>query len=369
MHFSVMVPVKCNITEIDKQTAEASAIKLQKLSETPPPPCDRIAQFYFNHAQEQLRLLSTPFVASVSRALNEAMYPYAQDLTDKKYLAFEDETESIRDDWETGTTKAIHYGTKYYGAHDIEGFVVKDDIVYEKTPDGRLFRSPKAQKMTYVEVPNNVRWKTFVAYAKEHSAYNPKTKKCGYYFNPRCFYDWYVVGGRWGYSLLVKEQCETCLHGSSPAGGPLDIPPAPEGYKWVDGARKCDIALDKMAEMEVATLTKRFNELKAMWNAQSTGDNHALKLERDGIYQYREKVFSPEMTLKSYLAECNITADTIMARTFYSILQPFPHEEIINNDAYGYQTKHDTDDWCATFNDFYNTLDDDDIIIVVDCHM
>ena len=64
-------------------------------------------------------------------------------------------------------------------------------------------------------------------------------------YNPNSRWDWYSIGGRWRNSLLTKKEnedviSETSLEDLINKGANL-TKKAPEGYKWVDGARIKDI--------------------------------------------------------------------------------------------------------------------------------
>ena len=65
-------------------------------------------------------------------------------------------------------------------------------------------------------------------------------------YNPNSKWDWYEIGGRWNKILLVKEEVKDIEEGT-PSWGNLDSinKKAPEGFKWVTGAKIKDIELEK----------------------------------------------------------------------------------------------------------------------------
>ena len=86
-------------------------------------------------------------------------------------------------------------------------------------------------------------------YAEKHGNYEKGdgTDAYGYYLNPNAEWDWFQIGGRWPNRFLVKSNCCTVFSGelSFFLKGEPDVE-APDGYCWVTGARKKDIAWDVM---------------------------------------------------------------------------------------------------------------------------
>ena len=77
-------------------------------------------------------------------------------------------------------------------------------------------------------------------YGNELSTYNPNSK-----------WDWYDIGGRWKNSLLTKINNEDTFENNSFAEHIFnfkDNKKAPDGYKWVNGAKIKDIDFNKMNE-------------------------------------------------------------------------------------------------------------------------
>lgn len=70
-------------------------------------------------------------------------------------------------------------------------------------------------------------------------------------YNPNSRWDWYEIGGRWHNILLTKKENKDVIDGRA-SWGNLDsnYKKAPEGYKWVDGARIKDIDFKKAMEFK-----------------------------------------------------------------------------------------------------------------------
>lgn len=367
MHFSTLVPVK--VTAIsDEARKEADIAREYLAAHENGDSKDVIAKVNCQHAASVV----DPFAAEISNAVYEALAPYAQE-ADEKYLDFEDETEWLRHEFETGIASGILYNGKYYGKFDIPNFeVCSDGVVREKTGDGKFFLSPKAQKMKYVErVPCKEFYGTFRKYADTNSNYCKEQKAWGYYYNPNCFYDWAVIGGRWRACLLVKEDVEECMRGVPGVCDDSNYPSAPEGYKWVDAARLKDIELEEMARQTEAEIRSNHAKYKAFWDdpqAVNQEDRilaHAKRCE-DGLYYFGRKVYDPTVDVETLVKEGNCVAGNALSRIFHAYLDT----EAKLPDESGYVDQDCIEgDWTEQLNDFVTDLDPETIIAVVDCHM
>lgn len=99
-------------------------------------------------------------------------------------------------------------------------------------------------------------------YAEDYCGYtyDNKNNTYGYYCNPNAFWDWYSIGGRWPFQFLVRDTAER-INGERSWGNEDAVCEAPEGYIWVCGARKRDIAWELMKEWELQHAKKRFELL------------------------------------------------------------------------------------------------------------
>lgn len=371
MHFSVMVPVKVPvITNEAIERAQAANVYLEAMAQAQEnaPSEDKDALFdsvILKCNMQHARSVATPFAAAVDDAVAEAMEPYSQDTDNPEYLEFEDETEDLKHRYETGTTKAILYNGKYYGRHHFKNFrECSDGVIREITPDGKEFLSPKARQMTIVTVTFAELYGTFRKFANDNSTYHKEKKAWGYYSNPNCFWDWYSIGGRWDYGLLVKEDCTDIVGGVPGVGSDGQMPPAPEGYKWTSAARKKDICIDKMTEWSIQVTRETYAKYLGMWNGEIPLEQYMDK-KADGIYRYGHCIFDPNKSIDDVLATHDFKPETALSRIFHGYLDTLNWEP----GDFGYYECDSTDDWDSQFADFLADLDDDHVIVTVDCHM
>lgn len=70
-------------------------------------------------------------------------------------------------------------------------------------------------------------------------------------YNPNSKWDWYEIGGRWHNTLLTKIDNEDIIDGNASWGNlESNLKEAPEGYKWVDGAKIKEIDFKKKIEFQ-----------------------------------------------------------------------------------------------------------------------
>lgn len=105
------------------------------------------------------------------------------------------------------------------------------------------------------------KYATLEEFAKEWWGFkerDPETGRYGFWENPHAKWDWYEVGGRWANMLLVKDSVTEYVQGGH--YGRHEEREAPEGYRWVDGARIKDIEFDKMEEYSRESAEKYWEE-------------------------------------------------------------------------------------------------------------
>lgn len=82
----------------------------------------------------------------------------------------------------------------------------------------------------------------------------------GYWYNPYAQWDWYVIGGRWKGSLLIKEDVKEFTVGRPGVIHSREAGKEVEGYRWVDVAKIKDIEWGKMEEINRERLSKFWDE-------------------------------------------------------------------------------------------------------------
>ena len=135
--------------------------------------------------------------------LDELLAPYAEQDYEEKYRAFNDETESLLEDWNEGEHSAfVDPQGKAYSKYDSRFSQRHPDNQWESNyvcPEG----------WTEQEVPGKDLYESLEVYANDYHGYEPHeidgVTKYGYFDNPNSKWDWYVIGGRWNGQLGGKN--------------------------------------------------------------------------------------------------------------------------------------------------------------------
>lgn len=371
MHFNVMVPVKVLINDEANERFKAVQSYLDRLQQEDYTQDENslsiIDKVVFACNKQYALSIDSVFASAVEMAVETVMEPYSQDTDNPAYLEFTDNTEDLRHSFETGNADVILYNSKYYRYHELPDFQLDSDgVIREKAKNGNTFLSEKAQKMKAVTVSNKELYKTFKKYAKEFGEYNEEMKTYGYFSNPMCFWDWYSIGGRWQYCFLVKEDCEDVYNGMSSSSKIDPLPDAPKGFKWTSAARKKDICIDEMTKWSIATTRTLYDKYAAMWSGTEPLGEH-IQRKADGLYYWGNCIFDPTKSIDDVLASNDFRPETAISRCFYAYLDTINTTPGDGED--GYYTSEWANDWEQAFNEFWDSIEDDDVIVAVDCHM
>lgn len=102
-----------------------------------------------------------------------------------------------------------------------------------------------------------IKYSTLENYIEEYHGYKKDEEfgRYGYWENPNKKWDWWQIGGRWSFSLLVKNDAERVIDRFQKNN-------SVDGYGWVDAAKVKDIEFKLMAEQNKTNFEKRWEEAK-----------------------------------------------------------------------------------------------------------
>lgn len=363
MHYSTIIAISVPTLEEDvdenkriEESIKNAAAKCQEKGA----PC--IAQFTLH----RLRGLATTFSRAVEQIVMETLAPFSESTENPEFLEFEDHTAEAERDYKTGACHAIRYpngtivGTwehEFYTKYSLTKGMVMQRSAGQLHHDKR---TKKAKKIVYLpKCPNRKVYSSFEDFATCHHGYdyNREENAYGYFYNPKAFYDWYAIGGRWPLMFLVSESCKEYSIGDRYGDDEDYI--APAGYRWVVAARKKDIAWDVMRKNSLASAEKLYEELKNSFHTKQLSRGIYWKMTPDGIYCENSLVYAPEDTLDAFIART-----TINQNNYSSLLKVYAFlsdEEFV--------TGSDTDDFARDLNAYIDSLDDDAVLVGVDCHL
>ena len=191
-----------------------------------------------------------------------------------------------------------------------------------------------------------------------------------YTYNPNAKWDWWQIGGRFSRNFLVKEDLEDCIISYDRSSGEPDG--APRGYKYVDDARKKDICWDLMKQLTVEEVEKGYQKCVAAFASNDpTGFGPLTKIVEDGIASWGSMIYLKGETLDEFKARKGATdMDQYMISSFAAIDR---NGDWLGSGDMGWFGISTNDKEERAWNDELQTLmneaQDDDFLVVVDCHI
>ena len=301
------------------------------------------------------------------RAVSEAMEPFCCETTRKEFLEFDDHTQELKKDYETGMCDCFKLPQGVIvpiNAWSMREYTIRNGKAYalKAGPLQHTKHTKKSRKLKALpNYPLKKRFKTLKEYAEnEGYSYFEEEDKFGQFFNPNSFFDWFAVGGRWPQMFLVKKECPYQIYGDRILylG---DDSKTPEGYVWVCGARKCDIEWDVMRAMVTNQLEENFLEYQKIFKHGTIPEGSGIQIKDDGLYVNFQRVYLPTDTFESFLLARNINVKRKMFLNVYAVF--YEREYVTVNDY------ENAEQWYDKLEEYFEELPEDEFIIGVDCHM
>ena len=379
MHFLTLVPVSVPQQEPDPVKdvlVQATLMELRDKMENDPK--DFMAKIFAS----ELTGKTTPFGRAVFDAVYEKMDPYAVESEHPAEQEFVDCTEELREEYRSGTIDCVRLadGTvvERYDPRFRNRFSVKDGKIVQNDfgPLHHKKRSKKAKKMTWLpNYPKKKLYRSERELAEKYYGYEylPEEEAYGYYSNVAAFYDWHAIGGRWPHCFLVPEDCTEYTFGDYE--GTEEETKGPEGYRWVAAARKKDIAWNAMTQLALEQHENSYLLLKKAFETKELPEKSMLTITENGIHGIlrtlyiegeSEEVFRNrnghptdskyQFTPGGYLAEDGYHDSGFM----FNCPKDLKEAEAEANS---------TRAWALELDAFIDGLDDDTVLVGVDCHI
>lgn len=329
--------------------------------------------------------LRTEFARCVMALMYDKMEPYNEQTANPKFLQFEDLTEELRQEYEECTNciklpdGRILPENNWFFRHK---FVIHEDGKVYQRHYGQLKndkRSKKAKKMTAIlNYPYKKLYKTFEEFAEVGNGfkYNEHFGGYGYTFNPKAFYDWCVIGGRWPRRFLVKESCKEYSIGERSWGDIDRMIDAPEGYFWVAAARKKDIEWQAMREWEIECAKNAFYKFEEAYKTGIIPEGNFWKVCDNKLVGYDGILYIEGETLETFLKRRNISDTFKYPAITFGFLddEGYHEEEYVWRDSttrkrINRQKRKNRIAWRRKLDEYIESIPDDTVIIGVDCHV
>lgn len=376
MHFSTLVAVeipKCNENYQENKRIQKEIDELKKEMEK-----DKKPSYMYEMAMESLTNRLNTFSRFVDEAIGNKMYPYYEGLDDPEFCEFEDSTEDLKEQYENDLVDCIKdVGGKILTPYEYNNkYEVIDGKVYMKNW-GKLKvskQTKRTKKMVFMpKYPIKKLYPDFNKYCEEYCYcdYDKDHEAYGRYYNPKAFYDWYQIGGRWSLRLLVKDTCKEYSYGEC-IFNEKEVKSV-EGYRWVSAARKKDIEWDKMMELFIEEKTKSYYECKKCFEEGKLPDNIYATLKEDGIHGWGGMLYVKGETLEE-----NLLREGATKAHKYSFIPYFYvyDNDWVSKDGYFDELEMDETlvdnskegDWRRCVKKQLDDLSDDTVIAIVDVH-
>ena len=372
MHFSTLVAVDVPQIEEDPLENFRVRVNLSRLQQEKLSGGGSVVQ---DIQRGRLNNRLTAFSREVTDKVENIMEPYSESVEDPDYLEFVDMTDELTDRYETGTCTVIRLPNgKYvlpYESSFSKHFELRGGKVLQRNV-GQLKQAKRTKKAKAMKVIDSYPYKklfaSFSEFATEHCGYDyyEDENAYGYYTNPNAFWDWYVIGGRWPEPFLVEETCtEYCIsenYGYSPS-------PAPNGYRWVCAARKKDIQWDKMFELAQAAAVQKYAELKQHFEEKRTSDPFE-KIEDKYIVSFGDILYIDGESLQEYLKRRHLDGSCKYPVQFYQYLSEesgFAERNVDYRSSCENRAEAEYA-WDEELSDFIDKMDDECVLVCVDCH-
>ena len=327
----------------------------------------------------QLQSKVNPLDRAADCEIGELMAPFCENTEDPEYLEFIDQTDDLKRDYDRDTIDCIQLpdGTivPEYDYRLCEKYRIKDGKVYQVKAGqlGHEKRTKKAKKMrALTNYPAKRFYLSLERYAEEHCGYT-YDRECnayGYYSNPNAYWDWYSIGGRWPFQFLVKETAERITGERSWDDEDTECK-APEGYVWVCGARKKDIAWELMKECELQNARKTYALLAHAFNSgEVPKDCPWWRITEDGVFSFLTQLYFKGESEEEYLRRNGLAAEQRMLPGAYSFIRDGEWNAKGDMGWWGISSNDkEPKTWRQMMADYIDSIPDDHFIVGIDCHI
>lgn len=374
MHYALLVTVEIEACDEDMARVTGARSIIQEIEEQKKenPGHHTILDIY----RSEVKKRSTAFSGKMADEVDAAMEPFYSDTDNPNYLEFEDKTENYQKRYETETVNLVRFpnGTvlKVHQFAVWNKYEIVDGKVYEKNwgPLHHRKRTKMCKRMQVMEnVPYSKFYRTFEEFVEKEygTPYYEEQEAFGYYYNPDAFYDWYSIGGRWPDMFLVKDDCKEYGIADRSWTCEDDEKKALDGYRWTCAARKKDIAWQAMYDWELEQEKQRYARLVQAFKTRTLPKKTYGTITEDGIQVFGEYVYHKGETEEEFLAQLKRKKYPINLYAFLKEGIWTTVERFIPN---GVNSRfEDNGDWENELEQFIDGLDDETVLVSVDCHM
>ena len=317
----------------------------------------------------------------IETLVGNRLEPYWENTEDPRYLVFSDCTEDCRTEYESNGETLVRlldgrwvrpFSTAFESIYTLD-----EGKIYKRSfgPLHHHKRTKKAKRMKTKYIPFKKMYRSLSTFAEEYCGLvrGEEPDSYGFYRNPDTRWDWFQIGGRWPDRFLVKADCPVVHTGEvSLLMQDYQGREAPEGYCWVAGARKKDIAWDVMREQRARAETEYFHKLESWYqNGQIPDDRRwFLSITDEGIRSWNALAYAKGETLEEHLHREGLSQSYCYPISTFACMGDEGWLESGEMGWFGISDNNKDDlSWNQMVEQFVAALPEDTMLLSVDCHI
>lgn len=320
------------------------------------------------------------FENTVKNIVLDRMYPYWENIEDTAYLEFIDCTEQCKEEYATGGENKVQLvngqWVSVYDSRFSNTYEVFEGKIYKRAfgPLHHRKRTKKAKQMKMAYIPFRVQYSNYREYAEEYCCFVRKegADAYGFYTNPNAEFDWFQIGGRWPDRFLVKADCRDVYSGDLNfflSDEPAEA--APDGYCWVTGARKKDIAWNVMKELFIQKEREIYLSCEKWYQSgKLPTDRYDLSITDKGITSWGTLIYDKDQTLEEHLRRNALSEEYRYPLNTYAVLDDDGWIDLYEMKC-GCEDKENENNqlWHLTVEKYIASLPEDAMLVSLDCHI
>ena len=145
---------------------------------------------------------------------------------------------------------------------------------------------------------------------------------------------------------------------------------APKGYKWVSGAKKCDIEWEKMRIINIKKAVRSYYRHKKIFESFYTNQKHLYRIDENCLYYWDTMVYKNGESLREYLERRGLLDFRKFINCYAFVNEANEWKSKGQMGWFGISTgDKDNEIWQNEVKNFLDEVDDEQYIIFVDCHI
>jgi hypothetical protein len=298
-----------------------------------------------------------------------------EDMLKDPRAKFNDTTDNNLNDYNTKSVKKVVMPDGTLLNPWDETFKVKNEKGFNET------KVPP--ELEQIEVPFKQLYTTFESYMKNWCGEEPdENGRYGYYYNPNAKWDWYSMGGRWSGFFKLKDGVKSIV--GRPGIFNNDPKEYGEGVR-ADQAKKGDIDFTGMRKQYVDKQMAQYDKFHKVLNGRELPiwNNIFEKYGKEKINEARDEYWKNPVIKDLQDAEFHFDVEEFLvsreeyerisfhtAVTTYALLMNGTWYEKGQMGWWGMASNEKSqDNWNMEFSNLIDSLSDDTILTVVDCHI